>query len=841
MSVARRRLTSLVALICVATMSMSGGAVGSPVPVGGTLDLAGADETIGGGGPVVASAGDVNNDGTPDALVASPLVTAEGRARAGVVHVVFGTRPPPTNLDLGVEGGLIVEGPSAGARAGTSVAALGDVNGDGFGDLLVGVPRASFNGRGRSAGAAYVVFGTRDDRTVDLLNPGDRAAVIMGPSHGAHAGIAVASTGDLDGDGRREIVIGAPGTSMSGRARSGAAYVVFSTGLGSRPDLARPEAFGYRIDGASAGAATGAAVAGLGDTNGDGLSEVLVGAPGSSSAYTVFGTRSNSPIDLALLGARGRLLIGAGGELVGAAVADAGDVNGDGIPDAVVGAPGAGGNARPSSGAAYVVFGRPDPAPVALPADPTSGFRIDGAARGDRLGAAVHGAGDVNHDGRDDILVGAPRADPLERGAAGSAYVVLGGPLDLALPATNALRLVGAAVGAGAGRTVAGGTDVNGDGRPDLLIGADVGPASLVLTPPLPGPLPQASPRGTTCTGPATNIETIVGDSATMRLRDPGMLRRQALELLLSKPRPQSTVLGAVEFGSAAAQIFPPLVLAGEGFNDQLSVLRQLIGEHLHADAGRRDLAAGFAAAASENPGRQAQILIVDGANDTGPAPVAQDVPTYVVGLGVRADTVPGRQLDRLASASHGRFYADVRPEQLPAVLNAIDAALACETPVAVTGAGVPATPATAVPPPVVVPPEETPSFMTAPFTRPSDRRPRLRSISLVVSWSKRSARFQLRDVDVRRPNAPRVRIPGTVLQRAIRRGRAVRFHQLQITAREGRTFIAVRLTGVRARSGRTSARAASQLVGSIGYHLKPSHHKRRGLRSQVSGRWGPH
>jgi hypothetical protein len=843
-SVTARLPPLVVALACIVATGDAATAAASPIPVAGTLDLAHADTTYNGpsGALGVAFAGDMNGDGAADQAIAAPLATANGRTRAGVVSVVFGAPGATVDLPGSPPAGMTIEGPASGARAGASVAALGDVNGDGLGDLLVGAPRTSFGGRGTSAGAAFVVFGARDGGTVDLSAPGRRATVVMGAGHGYHAGTAVGALGDLDGDGRREAVVGAPGATVAGRAGAGAVYVVLSSRLGAGADLARAADFGYEIDGASSGSATGAAVAGTPDMNGDGLPEVLVGARGLGTSYVVWGQRDGAPVDLAALGDRGFAVLDGAGEAAGTAVADAGDVNGDGISDLVIGAPGASANGRVLSGSAYVVFGQGGPGPINLPTDAAGGFRIDGAASGDRLGTAVQSAGDVNGDQRADVLVGARGADPLFRVRAGAVYVVFGGPLDLALAGTRAVRLAGSTAEARVGGSVAGGTDVDRDGRPDILVGADLGPAALVLTP-APPSAPPSPPRAA-CPTPVTNLQAIVGDSATMRLRDPGLLRRQAIQLLLSKPRPQSTVLGVVEFGTGAAEVFPPLVLGGGDFTAQLDVLGDLLAERLQGDAGRRSLTAGFAAAALENPGRQAQILIVDGANNVGPEPTAAEVavPTYIVGVGVRRGTLAAQRLDRLATDSGGRFFPEVGADQLQAVLNDIDTDLACETQIPVISSAAPSGSASAAPPPVTVAPGKTATFTTAPLRPPSAGRPRLRSVSAVVSWHDRGTRFAVRAIDVRRPGARPLRIPASVLRRALKRHRAVSFHELLISARQGRTFIAVRLRGLRVAPPRFRARSASLLTTRITIFVKrPRRGGGRGLRSQISGRWGPH
>jgi FG-GAP repeat/Putative Ig domain len=191
-----------------------------------------------------------------------------------------------------------------------------------------------------------------------------------------------------------------------------------------------------RIDGAIGGGRASAAVAGAGDVNGDGRGDVVVGAPqetargrsGSGSAYVIFGTESPTTVDLAQVGARGFRIDGAAdGDRLGTAVGGAGDVNGDGLADVVLGAPDADAHGRGGSGTAFVVFGRREtPAAVDLAALGGAGFRIDGAAALDNAGAAVAGAGDVNGDGRADVVVGAPQAGNNARPGSGSAHVLIG-------------------------------------------------------------------------------------------------------------------------------------------------------------------------------------------------------------------------------------------------------------------------------------------------------------------------------------------------------------------------------------------------------------------------------
>lgn len=470
-----------------AVLAIGGASAGVNLLTGASIRVDGA---VAGdaAGTSVGNAGDVNGDGRPDAIVGAPDAGNNGRPGSGSAYVVFG-QTSTSSIDFANLGsrGLRIDGAVAGDRAGIAVAGGGDVNGDGLADVLVGASGADFNGRADS-GSVYVVYGKASTTAIDLSSLGSQGYRIDGRFANGYAGTSVAGAGDVNGDGRADAVVGAPFDDPGAPTRTdaGAAYVVFGLASPAAIDLNSLGGGGYRIDGATAEDLAGISVGNAGDANGDGRPDAIVGASGldpsgrsfAGGAYVVFGQASTAAVDLASLGTGGYRIDGAAaGARVGGAVAGVGDVNGDGRDDGVIGAAAAGNNGRTESGSAYVVFGQTSTSSIDLASLGLLGFRIDGAAASDNAGVAVAGAGDVNGDNRPDLLVGANGADNNGRPSSGSAYLVHGqaatSTIDLqSLSASQGFRIDGAAVGDELGIAVAGAGDGNGDGRNDQLVGA---------------------------------------------------------------------------------------------------------------------------------------------------------------------------------------------------------------------------------------------------------------------------------------------------------------------------------------------------------------------------------
>jgi hypothetical protein len=398
---------------------------------------------------------------------------------------------------LGATQGFIIQGDAADDRAGRSVSSAGDVNGDGIADLIIGAPYGDDGGG--TAGEAYVIFGKAGATRASLDLTGLLATdgfIIQGDTAGDLAGFSVSSAGDINGDGIADLIVGAAGGDNGG-GNAGEAYVIYGKAGATRSgiDLTNLAASdGFIIQGDAAGDRAGRNVASAGDINGDGIADLIIGAPyganggtNAGEAYVIYGKAgaTRASIDLTSLAAADGFIIqgDAAGDTAGFSVASAGDINGDGVADLIVGAPG-GDNGGASAGEAYVIYGKVGATRANLDLTNllvTDGFIIQGDAIDDQAGFSVASAGDVNGDGIADIIVGANRNDNGGSNA-GAAYVIFGKAgatrtnLDLSsLGATDGFIIQGDTASDYAGRSVASAGDVNGDGIADLIVGAPYG------------------------------------------------------------------------------------------------------------------------------------------------------------------------------------------------------------------------------------------------------------------------------------------------------------------------------------------------------------------------------
>ena len=451
-------------------------------------------------GHSVSAAGDVNGDGVGDFLVGATQNAGDFiNDPPGRVYLFYGA-PGVTAGGAGdsVADALFI-GEDNAWETGFSVAAAGDVDGDGFDDFLIGANRAETNNN-TASGRAYLIWGDPAlAGTVNLVSLGAaQGVVINGADTSDLLGSALDGVGDVDLDGAPDILIGAHGEGLTeGATARGAAYLIYGDAL--LPALIEIEApvgaTVLKLTGAAASDDTGEAVAGGGDIDADGFADLLIGAERAPSgantngaAYIVYGSASlPAAISLGSLGALGTLVNGQfNGDGLGNDLDGGGDVNDDGFADPVFGANTADVVAGQDKGRAYVLFGGATLATTISAGTigtSTPGLVFNGIDTADAAGSGVACGGDFNDDGVDDLLVSASGGDPNGDSNAGEVCLFLGrstlvsGTINLSTVEEDGALLAGVvasdAVGSNGGHCLGFAGDVDGDGFSDLLLGAE--------------------------------------------------------------------------------------------------------------------------------------------------------------------------------------------------------------------------------------------------------------------------------------------------------------------------------------------------------------------------------
>eukprot|EP00469_Lotharella_globosa_P012957 CAMPEP_0167782256 /NCGR_PEP_ID=MMETSP0111_2-20121227/6411_1 /TAXON_ID=91324 /ORGANISM="Lotharella globosa, Strain CCCM811" /LENGTH=954 /DNA_ID=CAMNT_0007673057 /DNA_START=24 /DNA_END=2888 /DNA_ORIENTATION=+ len=420
------------------------------------------------------------------------------------LHTASALDQTPLDLrTLRVGQGFTINGRSSGGLAGCWVGDAGDVNGDGISDIILGAKEANANGVER-AGQAYVVFGGTDLTNLESLDLGNlspgQALTLNGMSTGDNAGMSVSGAGDINNDGIDDLVVGAKYVTIEGNEQAGQAYVLFGgpglTSLGSI-DLGTISAGqGLILNGTRVMDFAGKAVSGVGDINADGIDDLLVGAPGADirdktdvgQAFIIYGGSSLNDLgslNLSAITPRQGLKLNGNNpyDYSGEPAVGIGDVNADGIADLLIAAKYAEANGETDAGQAYIVFGGTgltNLGAIELGALSALRLTLNGVSSLDNLGWSLHGPGDVNADGIDDLIISSRFASPGGRTQAGQVYVVFGntglgnlGSMDLgSLSPGLGLTINGASPMDNSGISISG-ADVNGDGTSDIIIGAE--------------------------------------------------------------------------------------------------------------------------------------------------------------------------------------------------------------------------------------------------------------------------------------------------------------------------------------------------------------------------------
>ncbi|WP_052055233.1 FG-GAP repeat protein [Myxosarcina sp. GI1] len=466
-------------------------------------------------GAALSNAGDINGDGFDDFIVSASSagkaikgyddfgVTYYDSDGRGEAYIIFGRESGFTaDFDLASlngNNGFIVRGTKKYTGLGREVSGAGDINGDGFADLIV--TASSFS----NGGEAYIIFGRESGFTTDFdltsLN-GNNGFKIQGKNKNDNFGATVSNAGDVNGDGLNDLIVGAFSVDVNDVDNTGEAYIIFGreNGFAADFDLTSLDGNnGFTVGGIKQGDSLGLGVSNAGDVNGDGFDDLIVGASGfevgpkyssQGEAYIIFGGGDfDANFDLTSLnGNNGFRVRGLNqSNFLGREISSAGDVNGDGFDDIIIGVPNSNAGKTDSRelGEAYIIFGQETGFKKIFDLtslDGSNGFKLQGLNNRDRLGDAVSNAGDINGDGFEDLIVGAPSVSSYSGGldVTGAAYVIFGSnedfspTIDLAnLELDEGFTIRGSVeYYSQLGDAVSNAGDINGDGFDDLVVGA---------------------------------------------------------------------------------------------------------------------------------------------------------------------------------------------------------------------------------------------------------------------------------------------------------------------------------------------------------------------------------
>lgn len=397
--------------------------------------------------------GDFDGDGFEDLVV--------GASNGSYIAITYGTGAILSSTTVSTDTAVVITGASSSDFFGVNLAS-GDVNGDGYDDILVGATTSS------SAGAVYLIYGKATPLTSGAVESDSANIKFTGTSEN----LGVVALDDLNGDGFADLVIGARLNSTSSES-AGAVYILYGRSstftTGSMASVAS-----FQFTGEAAADKFGSSLA-VGDLNGDGLAEVVAGAPNNDDAgidagavYIVYGSTTLLSGSASIGASASKLTGEVAGDLAGKAgglAISAQSIDGDSYNDLLVGAT-QNDDGAINAGAVYIVPGSAASYSTLTSLGSSSFHEIINGVSGSGMPASL-ATGDFNQDGLGDLVIGAPYISS----GTGTVYVIPGSASQADLNLTNATEFVGSSAGDTFGTTVAVG-DLNGDHFPELLMGA---------------------------------------------------------------------------------------------------------------------------------------------------------------------------------------------------------------------------------------------------------------------------------------------------------------------------------------------------------------------------------